>query len=294
MNVNLYIWLYSEGTIKVRVNLKEFIRGEEINLSFLSIDMESARFYRWLQFHLGKKASIARSARIPQTRGSMWKNAEERSLIFVSNLLVRSWRSSGSREQWRSIVKEIAIKISWRVIEGLFHEGVVDIMLATGLCVFLVLALAGSVSTLLPEDFEDRTAPANLQEECASKCPDLDLNQVRITILWFIIYIYIYAETVYNSLLKRKNWNLKNSRFQILRRINVIETLSTWNISQLVSQIQWIRNNSIFFSILFPLFHIDQFLCRLFCTPRCNLLRFQHIVFARLERMFRKQKRKKK
>lgn len=108
------------------------------------------------------------------------------------------------------------------------------------------------------------------------------------------IYIYIYAETVYNSLLKRKNWNLKNSRFQILRRINVIETLSTWNISQLVSQIQWIRNNSIFFSILFPLFHIGQFLCRLFCTPRCNLLRFQHIVFARLERMFRKQKRKKK
>ncbi|XP_006571430.2 proto-oncogene tyrosine-protein kinase ROS isoform X2 [Apis mellifera] len=52
-------------------------------------------------------------------------------------------------------------------------------MLATGLCVFLVLALAGSVSTLLPEDFEDRTAPANLQEECASKCPDLDLNQNR-------------------------------------------------------------------------------------------------------------------
>ncbi|XP_076178506.1 receptor protein-tyrosine kinase sevenless isoform X1 [Ptiloglossa arizonensis] len=53
-------------------------------------------------------------------------------------------------------------------------------MLATGLCVFLkVLALAGSVSTLLPEDFEDRAAPANLQEECASKCPDLDLNQNR-------------------------------------------------------------------------------------------------------------------
>lgn len=61
----------------------------------------------------------------------------------------------------------------------MFYEGVVDIMLATGLCVFLVLALAGSVSALLPEDFEDRTAPANLQEECASKCPDLDLNQNR-------------------------------------------------------------------------------------------------------------------
>ena len=61
-----------------------------------------------------------------------------------------------------------------------------DIMLATRLCVFLkVLALAGSVSALLPEDFEDRAAPANLQEECASKCPDLDLNQVRI--LKFII-----------------------------------------------------------------------------------------------------------
>ncbi|XP_043257692.1 proto-oncogene tyrosine-protein kinase ROS isoform X3 [Colletes gigas] len=53
-------------------------------------------------------------------------------------------------------------------------------MLATGLCVFLkVLALAGSVAALLPEDFEDRAAPANLQEECASKCPDLDLNQNR-------------------------------------------------------------------------------------------------------------------
>lgn len=94
---------------------------EKINLSFLSIDMESARFYRWLQFHLGNIDFS--SARIPQTRGSMWKNAEERSLIFVSNLLVRSWRSSGSREQWRSIVKEIAIKILWRVIEGLFWGG---------------------------------------------------------------------------------------------------------------------------------------------------------------------------
>ncbi|XP_031846803.1 receptor protein-tyrosine kinase sevenless isoform X3 [Nomia melanderi] len=54
-------------------------------------------------------------------------------------------------------------------------------MLATGgLCVFLkVLALAGSVLALLPEDFEDRAAPANLQEECASRCPDLDLNQNR-------------------------------------------------------------------------------------------------------------------
>lgn len=158
---------------------------EETNLPFLSIDMESARFYRWLQFRL--RNIDCSSARIPQTRGSMWKNAKERSLIFVSNLLVRSWRSSGSREQWRLVVKEIVIKISWRVIEGLFYEGVVDIMLATGLCVFLVLALAGSASSLLPEDFEDRTAPANLQEECASKCPDLDLNQVRIKILWFII-----------------------------------------------------------------------------------------------------------
>nr|XP_012141859.1 PREDICTED: proto-oncogene tyrosine-protein kinase ROS isoform X2 [Megachile rotundata] len=53
-------------------------------------------------------------------------------------------------------------------------------MLAKGLCVILkVLALAGSVSAFLPEDLEDRTVPANLQEECASKCPDLDLNQNR-------------------------------------------------------------------------------------------------------------------
>ncbi|OAD52465.1 Proto-oncogene tyrosine-protein kinase ROS [Eufriesea mexicana] len=52
-------------------------------------------------------------------------------------------------------------------------------MLATGLCVFLkVLALAGSVAALLPEDFEERTAPANLHEECASKCPDHEMNQV--------------------------------------------------------------------------------------------------------------------
>lgn len=63
-----------------------------------------------------------------------------------------------------------------------------DIMLATGLCVFLkVLALAGSVSALLPEDLED-PAPVNLQEECASKCPDLDLNQVGsdnlLVLLW--------------------------------------------------------------------------------------------------------------
>ncbi|XP_078041242.1 receptor protein-tyrosine kinase sevenless isoform X3 [Augochlora pura] len=50
-------------------------------------------------------------------------------------------------------------------------------MLATGLCVFLkVVALAGSVSAFLPEVFED---PVNLQKECASKCPDLDLNQNR-------------------------------------------------------------------------------------------------------------------
>ncbi|XP_076667958.1 receptor protein-tyrosine kinase sevenless isoform X2 [Andrena cerasifolii] len=53
-------------------------------------------------------------------------------------------------------------------------------MLATGLCAFLkVLALAASVAALLPEDLEDRSAPANLQEECASKCPDLDLTQNR-------------------------------------------------------------------------------------------------------------------
>lgn len=36
--------------------------------------------------------------------------------------------------------------------------------------------------------------------------------------------------------------------------INLIE-----NISQFVSQIQRIQNNSIFFSILFSLFNIDQF-----------------------------------
>lgn len=53
-------------------------------------------------------------------------------------------------------------------------------MLGTGLCGLLkVLVLAGAVIALLPEDLEDRTVPASLQEECASKCPNLDLTQVR-------------------------------------------------------------------------------------------------------------------
>ncbi|XP_023290821.1 proto-oncogene tyrosine-protein kinase ROS isoform X2 [Orussus abietinus] len=42
-----------------------------------------------------------------------------------------------------------------------------------------VLVLAGSVISLLPEDLEERTPPGSLQEECASRCPDLDLNQNR-------------------------------------------------------------------------------------------------------------------
>lgn len=53
-------------------------------------------------------------------------------------------------------------------------------MLGTGLCFLLkVLVLAGAAIALLPEDLEDRAAPASLQEECASKCPDLDLTQVE-------------------------------------------------------------------------------------------------------------------
>lgn len=54
-------------------------------------------------------------------------------------------------------------------------------MLGTGLCVLVkVLVLAGAAVALLPEehDLEDRVVPS-LQEECASKCPDLDLMQVR-------------------------------------------------------------------------------------------------------------------
>ena len=87
-------------------------------------------------------------------------------------------------------------------------------MLATRLCVFLkVLALAGSVSALLPEDFEDRAAPANLQEECASKCPDLDLNQVRI--LKFTIYIKLFMNIkTKNSLARHKSLNFKGTRFK--------------------------------------------------------------------------------
>ncbi|GAB1862873.1 hypothetical protein CAJAP_03952 [Camponotus japonicus] len=52
-------------------------------------------------------------------------------------------------------------------------------MLGTGLCVLVkVLVLAGAAVALLPEehDLEDRVVPS-LQEECASKCPDLDLMQ---------------------------------------------------------------------------------------------------------------------
>ncbi|XP_011869660.1 PREDICTED: proto-oncogene tyrosine-protein kinase ROS isoform X2 [Vollenhovia emeryi] len=55
-------------------------------------------------------------------------------------------------------------------------------MLGTGLCSLLkVLALAGAVVAVLPEDLEERAVPtpANLQEECASKCPNLDLTQNR-------------------------------------------------------------------------------------------------------------------
>ncbi|XP_011346152.2 proto-oncogene tyrosine-protein kinase ROS isoform X2 [Ooceraea biroi] len=53
-------------------------------------------------------------------------------------------------------------------------------MLGTGLCTLLkVLVLAGAVAALLPEDLEDRAVPASLQEECASKCPNLDLTQNR-------------------------------------------------------------------------------------------------------------------
>lgn len=46
-------------------------------------------------------------------------------------------------------------------------------MLGTGLCFLLkVLVLAGAAVALVPK------ARSFLQEECASKCPDLDLTQV--------------------------------------------------------------------------------------------------------------------
>lgn len=60
------------------------------------------------------------------------------------------------------------------------------IMLGTKLCALLkVLALAGAAIALLPEDLEDHAAPASLQEECASKCPDLDLMKVRDFLLYY-------------------------------------------------------------------------------------------------------------
>jgi len=53
-------------------------------------------------------------------------------------------------------------------------------MLSTGLCDLLrVLVLAGAVIALLPDDLEDHSVPVSLQKECASKCPNLDLTQVR-------------------------------------------------------------------------------------------------------------------
>lgn len=52
-------------------------------------------------------------------------------------------------------------------------------MLGTGLCALLkVLALAGVAIAFLPDD-DENVVLASLQEECASKCPDLDLTQVR-------------------------------------------------------------------------------------------------------------------
>ncbi|KAK2578966.1 hypothetical protein KPH14_011169 [Odynerus spinipes] len=53
-------------------------------------------------------------------------------------------------------------------------------MLGRGLWTLLkLLAFAGSVATLLADSVEDWNVPAaSLQEECSSKCPDLDLNQV--------------------------------------------------------------------------------------------------------------------
>ncbi|XP_014482097.1 PREDICTED: proto-oncogene tyrosine-protein kinase ROS isoform X2 [Dinoponera quadriceps] len=52
-------------------------------------------------------------------------------------------------------------------------------MLRTGLCALLkVLVLAGVAIAFLPED-DENVVLASLQEECASKCPDLDLTQNR-------------------------------------------------------------------------------------------------------------------
>ncbi|XP_012264218.2 proto-oncogene tyrosine-protein kinase ROS isoform X2 [Athalia rosae] len=49
------------------------------------------------------------------------------------------------------------------------------------ICVLLLrlLALFHGVSGLLPEDLDFGTSPISLQDECAARCPDLDLNQNR-------------------------------------------------------------------------------------------------------------------
>ncbi|KAI4491041.1 hypothetical protein M0802_010458 [Mischocyttarus mexicanus] len=51
-------------------------------------------------------------------------------------------------------------------------------MLGRGLWILLkLLALAGSVATLLAESIEDWADPTNFQKQCSAKCPELDLNQ---------------------------------------------------------------------------------------------------------------------
>ncbi|XP_066586207.1 proto-oncogene tyrosine-protein kinase ROS [Prorops nasuta] len=54
-------------------------------------------------------------------------------------------------------------------------------MLGKGLCLLLTVfvCIGNGVLALLPDNFDERSGPVSLQEECASKCPDLDLNQNR-------------------------------------------------------------------------------------------------------------------
>uniref|UniRef100_A0A0C9RNX0 Uncharacterized protein n=1 Tax=Fopius arisanus TaxID=64838 RepID=A0A0C9RNX0_9HYME len=54
-------------------------------------------------------------------------------------------------------------------------------MLGKGLCVLVkVLLLAPSAYALLPEGLEDQSAiVGSLEDDCAARCPDLDLTQNR-------------------------------------------------------------------------------------------------------------------
>lgn len=62
-------------------------------------------------------------------------------------------------------------------------------LLIKRICLLVVLVLAVNITkALLPDDFEEHQFTGdNLQQECASRCPDLDFNQASD-----ILFIYLF------------------------------------------------------------------------------------------------------